>query len=98
MLALSIAFTWQVKMLPVLCCTPPPWVLVWGQLLCKYPTLCMQATSMRKDQSISQLNVKIRQAESELKKAQDRFQEEKVLLTNRETELLKAKADVRALY
>lgn len=54
----------------------------------------MQATSVQKDQSIRQLNAKISQAERDLKRAQDKFQEEKVLLTNRETELLKAKADV----
>ncbi len=56
--------------------------------------LSVQASSMQKDQSIRQLNAKIIQAERDSKKAQDKFQEEKVLLTNRETELLKAKADV----
>ncbi len=56
--------------------------------------LSVQATSVQKDQSIRQLNTKINQAERDLKRAQDKFQEEKVLLTNRETELLKAKADV----
>jgi len=56
--------------------------------------LSVQATSVQKDQSIRQLNAKISQAERDLKRAQDKFQEEKVLLTNRETELLKAKADV----
>ena len=56
--------------------------------------LSVQATSVQKDQSIRQLNDNISRAERELKRAQDKFQEEKVLLTNRETELLKAKADV----
>lgn len=56
--------------------------------------LSVQATSVQKDQSIRQLNAKISQAERDLKRAQDKFQEEKVLLTNRETELLKARADV----
>ncbi|KAL0027004.1 hypothetical protein WJX79_008085 [Trebouxia sp. C0005] len=58
----------------------------------------MQATSVQKDQSIRQLNAKISQAERDLKRAQDKFQEEKVLLTNRETELLKAKADSIAVH
>lgn len=56
--------------------------------------LSVQAASVQKDQSIRQLNAKTSQAERDLKRAQDKFQEEKVLLTNRETELLKAKADV----
>ena len=56
--------------------------------------LSVQAASVQKDQSIRQLNAKISQAERDLKRAQDKFQEEKMLLTNRETELLKAKADV----
>lgn len=56
--------------------------------------LSVQATSVQKDQSIRQLNAKVIQAERDLRRAQDKFQEEKVLLTNRETELLKAKADV----
>ncbi|KAL0050131.1 hypothetical protein WJX82_004900 [Trebouxia sp. C0006] len=58
----------------------------------------MQATSVQKDQSIRQLNAKVIQAERDLRRAQDKFQEEKVLLTNRETELLKAKADSIAVH
>ncbi|DBA95077.1 TPA: hypothetical protein ACH3X1_002590 [Trebouxia sp. C0004] len=58
----------------------------------------MQAMSVQKDQSIRQLNARISQAERDLKRAQDKFQEEKVQLTNRETELLKAKADSIAVH
>ena len=68
----------------------------WWYLQCSLGNraLSVQATSVQKDQSIRQLNAKISQAERDLKTAQVKFQEEKVLLTNRETELLKAKADV----
>lgn len=57
----------------------------------------MQSASSRKDSSILQLNSRISQGEKDLKRAQDKFQEEKTLLTNREADLLKAKADVRPI-
>ncbi len=57
--------------------------------------LRLQAENVKKDHSITQLSARITQAEKDRKKAVDQFQEEKTLLTNREAELLKAKADVR---
>lgn len=54
----------------------------------------MQATSVRKDQTITQVTSRLTKMERDLKSAQTRFQEEKKLLTIREEELLKAKAEV----
>ena len=54
----------------------------------------VQATNVRKDQTITQLTSRLTKMERDLKSAQTRFQEEKKLLTSREEELLKAKAEV----
>ena len=55
----------------------------------------MQANNVRKEQSITQLGSRLTKTERDLKSSQTRFQEEKKLLTSREEELLKAKAEVR---
>lgn len=57
-------------------------------------TVVLQGTNVRKDQSITQLSSRLTMTERDLKSSQDRFQEEKKLLTSREEELLKAKAEV----
>ena len=54
----------------------------------------MQATNVRKDQTITQITSRLTKMERDLTSAQTRFQEEKKLLTSREEELLKAKAEV----
>lgn len=56
----------------------------------------MQATNVRKDQTITQISSRLTKTERDLKSSQARFQEEKKLLTTREEELLKAKAEVKA--
>lgn len=56
----------------------------------------MQATNVRKDQTITQISSRLTKTERDLKSSQARFQEEKKLLTSREEELLKAKAEVKA--
>lgn len=62
----------------------------------------VQASNVRKEQSITQLSSRLTKTERDLtkterdlKSSQTRFQEEKNLLTSREEELLKAKAEVR---
>lgn len=54
----------------------------------------MQATNVRKDQTITQISSRLTKTERDLKSSQAKFQEEKKLLTSREEELLKAKAEV----
>lgn len=55
----------------------------------------MQANNVRKEQSITQLSSRLTKSERDLKSSHTRFQEEMKLLTSREEELLKAKAEVR---
>ncbi|KAL3131978.1 hypothetical protein ABBQ38_007673 [Trebouxia sp. C0009 RCD-2024] len=58
----------------------------------------MQANNVVKEQSITQLSSRLTKTERDLKSSHTRFQEEKKLLTTREEELLKAKAESIAAH
>ena len=58
----------------------------------------MQATNVRKDQTITQLSSRLTKTERDLKSSHSRFEEEKKLVTSREEELLKAKAEVTWIH
>ncbi|KAL3163437.1 hypothetical protein ABBQ32_009813 [Trebouxia sp. C0010 RCD-2024] len=56
------------------------------------------ANNVRKEQSITQLSSRLTKSERDLKSSHTRFQEEMKLLTSREEELLKAKAESIAAH